>query len=151
MIKLRPATTNDLPVMHAFLQGIIAVERPMDACLKDDPIQYYDPADFIQGEDSELLVAHIGQEVIGCGAAVIKLSKDYVKHDQHLYLAMMYVAEAHRGKGVNGLIMDALIAWGKAREVTTCVLTVYPDNPGAIKAYEKLGFEPALLEMRLRS
>ena len=28
-------------------------------------------------------------------------------------------------------------------------LTVYPDNAPAIRAYEKVGFEPYILEMRL--
>ncbi|MGB3726612.1 MAG: GNAT family N-acetyltransferase [Glaciecola sp.] len=149
-ISIREASLNDLPILHEFLQGIVSAERPMDECLKDEHIVYYDPADFINDAQSLLLIAEVNQQAVGCGAAIIKPSRDYYKHKQHLYLAMMYVSPEHRGKGINGTVMEGLIAWGKQNNVTTCMLTVYPDNPGAIRAYEKLGFERSLLEMRLR-
>ena len=149
-ISIREAKQSDINVLAEFLQGIVSTERPMDACLQDEYIEYYDPASFIEDEKSMLLVAVINNAPVACGAAIIKPSKDYHKHNEHLYLAMMYVAPEHRGKGINGLIIEKLIAWGEQRAVTTCVLTVYPDNPGAIKAYKKLGFEPSLVEMRRR-
>lgn len=149
-INIRTATHHDLPYLRNFLQGIITAERPMDACLKEGPIEYYDPADFINDEKSLLLIADVANTPVACGAAVIKPSKEYYKHEHHLYLAMMYVVPEYRGQGINGLIIEALIEWGKTQGVNTCMLTVYPDNPGAIKAYEKLGFAPSVLEMRLR-
>jgi GNAT superfamily N-acetyltransferase len=149
-VSIREAILNDSAKLAEFLQGIITAERPMDECLKEEYIEYYDPVDFIKDEKSSMLIAEVNGVAVACGAGIIKPSKEYYKHNEHLYLAMMYVAPEHRGKGINGIIMEALIKWGKQKGVTTCMLTVYPDNPGAIKAYEKLGFKPSLLEMRLR-
>ncbi|WP_395340433.1 GNAT family N-acetyltransferase [Ningiella sp. W23] len=149
-MKIRSATLSDLPTLRAYLQGIVEAERPMDECLKNGHIEYYDPSSFIENENANLIVAEINGHLLGCGAGVIRPSKDYYKHDQHLYLAMMYVEAEHRGKGINAKIIKALIAWARDKGVENCVLTVYPSNSGAIKAYEKLGFETALLEMRLR-
>ena len=72
-----------------------------------------------------------------------------MKHDLQGYLGFMYVDEAHRGRGLNKLIIDDLILWCKSRGVNEIRLAVYQDNPSAIKAYEKVGFEKHLITMRL--
>jgi len=149
-IVYRQATLEDKGALDECLQHIVTAERPMDECLKPGYIEYYDPLDFIKSEQSELLVAESDGVIVACGAGVIKPARDYYRYDEFLYLAMMYVAESHRGQGINGEIMRRLLDWGKSKGLTTASLTVYPDNPSAIRAYEKLGFEPALVEMRLR-
>ena len=149
-MKIREATIDDVPTLKMFLQGIVEAERPMDACLQPEHIEYYDPADFINNSDSMLLVAEKSGALVACGAGSIKASKHYYVHDKHLYLAMMYVLPEYRGQGINQKILEGLIEWGRQNNVTYCKLTVYPQNTGAIKAYEKLGFESVLLEMRLR-
>lgn len=149
-IMYRPATIDDKVALDECLQQIVAAERPMDECLQTCFIEYYDPLDFIRLEDSHLIVAVHNNIVVGCGAAKIKQARAYYRYDEYLYLAMMYVADAYRGKGINGEIINRLIQWGKERGLNNASLTVYPDNPSAIRAYEKLGFKPALLEMRLR-
>lgn len=146
----RPANLEDKPALDACLQHIITAERPMDPCLQSGDIEYYDPLDFIKDENATLIVAQDGDQIVGCGAGRIAPNKPYYRYDRCLYLAMMYVAQSHRGQGINGVIMETLIEWGKAKGVTNAKLTVYPGNPSAIRAYEKLGFETALLEMRLR-
>ena len=121
----------------------------MDDTLKPGHIEYYDPADFINDKNGIVLVADVDGQLVGCGAAQICQSKHYYTHDKHVHLAMMYVDDAHRGKGINGAIMDALKTWGVEKGVTHFQLTVYPDNPSALRAYEKMGFKTALLQMRM--
>lgn len=149
-IIYRLATTQDKRALDNCLQQIIEAERPMDECLDDGFIEYYDPLDFIANENATLIVAEQGDVIIACGAAKLKNAKHYYHYDKSLYLAMMYVADAYRGKGINREIIQRLLRWGNERGVTNACLTVYPQNASAIKAYEKLGFMPALIEMRLR-
>jgi GNAT superfamily N-acetyltransferase len=149
-IIYRLARAQDKTALDHCLQQIIAAERPMDECLDDGFIEYYDPLEFITHENASLIVAEQGDVIIGCGAAKLKKAKHYYHYEKSLYLAMMYVADAYRGQGINREIMQRLLTWGKDKGLTNASLTVYPQNASAIRAYEKLGFEPALLEMRLR-
>jgi GNAT superfamily N-acetyltransferase len=61
----------------------------------------------------------------------------------------MYVHEDHRGKGVNKLIIDALLRWCMERNVFEIRLDVYDENTQAIHAYEKVGFKKHMINMRL--
>lgn len=152
-ISYRLATYDDKSALDACLQHIIATERAMDECLQTGFIEYYDPLDFVRLDNAILIVAIDNENdgmIVGCGAAKIKQAREYYRYDEYLYLAMMYVANEYRGKGINGDIINCLIQWGKQKGVENASLTVYPDNTSAIRAYEKLGFKPALLEMRLR-
>jgi GNAT superfamily N-acetyltransferase len=61
----------------------------------------------------------------------------------------MYVDESYRGLGLNQRIMDKLIAWGREQGLCDFYLDVYAGNQSAIKAYEKSGFKPSMIEMKL--
>jgi GNAT superfamily N-acetyltransferase len=62
----------------------------------------------------------------------------------------MYVEPAHRGKGINQMIIAALKTWAYSRNVTELRLDVYHGNATAIKAYEKAGFTSHMINMRLQ-
>lgn len=146
-IVIREASLTDLPTLLEFEQGVIAAERPFDAGLKPDPINYYDIEHLIAAPEVRLAVAEIDDRLIGCGYARLEDAKPYLKYSRQSYLGFMYVRSDHRGKGVNQLILDDLHRWTLARGVTEVRLEVYPDNIGAIRAYEKGGFSPYILQM----
>jgi len=148
-IIIRPAKIEDLAVLKTFEQGVIKFERPFAPNLKEDPIQYYDIADLIEREDAQVLVAVSKNEIIGSGYANIKQNEPYKEPESYAYLGFMYVSPLHRGKGINGKIIDGLMDWTKQRGLTEIQLDVYYENTNAIKAYEKKGFKPSLLQMRL--
>jgi len=135
--------------MLEFERGIVTAERPFDSTLKDGEIHYYDLAQMINQPNVLLVVAQLGDELIGSGYARIENSKDYLKHSRHVYLGYMYVKPTHRGKGVNNMILEALKAWSLENNITEMRLEVYNENLPAIKAYEKAGFTKNLVEMRL--
>jgi len=146
---VRKATLDDVPVLLEFEQGLISAERPMDPTIKDGKISYYDVSEFIKNEDSELFVAVLENEIVASGYAQIKPDRHYLKHTKQGYLGFMFVPEAHRGKGYNKLIMDALINWCKDRKVFEIRLDVYDVNHAAIRAYEKAGLKKHLITMRM--
>ena len=148
-ITVRPATLADLPTLLRFEQGVIAAERPMDPTIQDGPIHYYDLNKMLTSPHIHLVVAEANGTLIGSGYARIDPSRHYLKHAQHAYLGFMYVEPAYRGKGVNQLVIDALNTWARSQNLTELRLDVYTTNENAIRAYEKAGFTPYLINMRM--
>lgn len=149
MFAVRTATLADLPVLLTFEQGIISYERPFNPTLKPDPISYYDIGALIEADYAEVAVVTDGETIVASGYAKEIEAAEYITPQQHCFLGFMFVRPEYRGKGLNKLIMDYLIGWGKDRGLTEVRLQVYADNASAIRAYEKVGFEGLLLEMRL--
>ena len=147
-LLIRKATREDLPVLLAFEQAIIEVERQFDPTLASADVSYYDLAAMIDAPLVELLVAEIDHEVIGSGYARLEESKVYLKHRRHAYLGFMYVVPSRRGSGVNQQLIAALVRWVVSQQVHELRLDVYHDNQAAIRAYEKAGFHRHLTEMR---
>ena len=155
--SVREATLYDLTTLHLFEQELIKYERPFASNLKEDPIHYYNIKDLIERKDAILLVVevktsgegHAGR-LIGSGYALIKESPPHKQPDQFAYLGFMYVAPDYRGQGLNGVVMQQLIDWSKERGIVEIQLDVFAENQSALRAYEKIGFQPDLLKMRLR-
>ncbi|RLD29396.1 MAG: GNAT family N-acetyltransferase [Bacteroidetes bacterium] len=145
---LRIANLDDLPTLLEFEQRLIKAERPMDPSIKDGDISYYDISEMIKATNSEVFVVELDHEIVASGYAKIIDDRNYLKHTKQGYLGFMYVPEEHRGKGLNKLILDALIDWCKARNVFEIRLDVYDVNETAIKAYKKSGFKNYLINMR---
>ncbi len=148
-ITIRKATLNDMETLLRFEQGVIEFERPFDPTL-DENIHYYDLNEMISAPHIELLVAEHAGQLIASGYARIEAAvRPYLKHDQQAYLGFMYVLAEYRGRGINGLLLNQLKIWSAAQGVTELLLEVYAGNAGAIRAYEKAGFEQLTIAMRM--
>lgn len=148
----REATEQDLEILLEFEQGVVTAERPFNSTLIEGEIHYYDLKSLIKSPDAALIVAEENNEIIASGYALIKDSeKYYYQFEKYSYLGFMYVKPEHRGKGINKVITDELISWSKSRGISEIRLEVYAQNESAIKAYEKAGFEPHILTMRLKA
>ena len=148
-ITIRTATTDDISTLMEFEQGVISAERPFDQCFKNETIHYYDLDSLVHDENTELVVAQVGNEVIASGYAKIVKAKPYVQYVFYSYLGFMYVVPKYRGRGINQLIIKALASWSREQGIFNLHLDVYANNHTAINAYEKVGFSPSLVEMRL--
>ena len=148
-IKIRQAASEDLPAILAFEQGVVAAERPYNNEVKDGTVQYYDMAALISSDQSRVLVAEDSGRLVATGHATLKSSSNYLNHDRHAYLGLMFVEPEYRGQGIIQEIIAGLLQWSRSEGVTNFYLDVYGENVAAVKAYEKLGFRPNLVEMRL--
>ena len=146
---VRKATLEDLPVLLEFEQGLIKVERPMDPTIREGEISYYDVGEFIRSDDAEVFVVEQEGRILASGCVRIKPDRHYLKHKRMGHLGFMFVPEEHRGKGLNGLIIEKLVDWCKSRDLQELRLDVYQSNAPAIRAYEKAGFSKHLITMRL--
>lgn len=150
-VIVRPARIKELATLLEFEQGIVVAERPFDPTIKDGEPHYYDLAALIESPLAEVLVAELDGEVIASGYVQEKPAKDYLKYDRYAHLGFMYVKPEHRGKGINQKILDASLEWARSRGLSEIRLEVYSENPSAIRAYEKAGFTPLILEMRMEA
>jgi len=148
-ITVRKAKIEDLEILLNFEQGIIKVERPYDPTLAKDPITYYDLKELILSDKAEVVVATYNSELIASGYIQIRKAKPYLDHDLYAYLGFMFTRPDFRGKGINKKVVEALVKWSKSKNIQEVRLTVYEENLGAIKAYEKVGFKKHLIEMRM--
>jgi RimJ/RimL family protein N-acetyltransferase len=120
----------------------------MDPTIKDGNISYYDISLLIKNDNSDVFVVENNGKILASGYAKILDDRHYLKHEKQGYLGFMFVPNEHRGKGLNKLIMDALINWCKEMKVYELRLDVYDSNNPAIRAYEKAGFKKHLINMR---
>ncbi|PST83619.1 GNAT family N-acetyltransferase [Pedobacter yulinensis] len=148
-ITIREAKIEELPLLRAFEQGIVSAERPFDPTLKPGAIEYYDLGAMILAEDACVVVADAGGKPVGGGYAILKAAKPYQLFDQYAHLGFMFVDPGFRGRGINQQVIEALVAWARGQGISEVRLDVYAGNEPAIRAYEKAGFSPHLLTMRL--
>ncbi len=148
-MHLRIATQDDINDLLNLEQAVVEAERPFNSHIKANNAIYYDLPALINESNSQVLVLEEKNQLIATGYIQIRASKQSLSHEQHGYLGFMYVAPDFRGRGLNRLVMDALVGWGRAYGVNIFYLDVYADNQAAINAYQKLGFTPSLVEMKL--
>ncbi|QRR00671.1 GNAT family N-acetyltransferase [Dyadobacter sandarakinus] len=148
-IIIREARAGELPALLAFEQGIIEAERPFDETFVSGDFHYYNLEVMIANEQAAVIVAELNGELIGSGNARIMPARPYNHFKQYAFLGFMYVQPAHRGKGINSMIIAELVRWAYSKGLYEVRLQVYAENAPAIAAYEKVGFKKHLTEMRL--
>ncbi len=140
---------TDIGLLRQLEQKVVQAERPYNRSIKPENAIYYDLEQLIASESACVLVAQDGDLVIATGYVQTRVSKASLIHEEHGYLGFMYVDELYRGMGINRLLTDKLIVWGKERGLSDFYLDVYADNQPALKAYEKSGFKTSMIEMKL--
>ncbi len=148
-MNFREAKVDDLSQLLDLEQKVIEAEQPFNSSIKTEKTTYYDIEGLILDSDSHLIVAEDADQIIATGYAQIRRSKRSLNHDTHSYLGYMYVSPDFRRKGINQALIEQLISWSTSKGAQAIYLDVYSKNASAIKAYEKAGFEPSLLEMKL--
>ena len=147
-VRIRRAEHQDLPILEDFLQQLIAVERPMDPSLEQvEFIKYYELSSFIESATAELYVATVNNEIVGSGYGDIRQNKAHFAHTNYGYVGFMFVKEEFRGLGISSKVLEKIFEWFRSKGIKETRLTVYQENPSAIRAYEKVGYKKNLIEM----
>ncbi|MCV2885166.1 GNAT family N-acetyltransferase [Aestuariibacter sp. AA17] len=148
-IHFRQATLEDIPQLARCEQGVLSAERPFNETIKASDARYYDLPKLLSDPAVHVIVAEQDNIIIATGYIRIETSKQSLTHARHGYLGFMYVAPEMRGRGLNKDVISKLVDWAKQHNIHDFYLDVYSQNASAIRAYEKLGFRPALVEMKL--
>ncbi|MBQ4878112.1 GNAT family N-acetyltransferase [Pseudoalteromonas luteoviolacea] len=149
-MHFRAATLEDKAALLNLEQAVVDAERPYNNQIKADA-HYYDLDKLLQSEQASVQVAECNNQIIATGYVQIRLSKQSLEHEQHGYLGFMFVSPEFRGQGLNQKITQRLIDWAESKGIYDFYLDVYNDNQAAINAYQKLGFKPSLLEMKVNT
>lgn len=149
VVTTREARKEDLETLLEFEQGVIEAERPFDSSLKEGKISYYNLKEMIFAENVHLIVAIIEDEIVGSGYLKIERSRSYRKNELNGYIGFMYVKPNFRGKRISSVILESLKDWAKKQELKELRLDVYKENLGAIKSYERFGFNKSLINMKM--
>ena len=89
------------------------------------------------GETYPALVAAVGDEVVGFGAlAPYRPKPSYARTVED----SVYVKDGWRGKGVGGLILDALVERARACGHHSMIARIIADNDGSLRLHERRGF-----------
>lgn len=148
-MHFREAKLSDLPRLRELEQQVVQAERPFDEDIKAGEPHYYDIEELIRSANSYLLVCEHEEEIIATGYTQIRESRQSLAHAVHAYLGFMYVSPDWRGQSLNKRILERLQTWSEEHGARHLYLEVYSANAAAIRAYQKVGFEPCLLEMKL--
>ena len=148
-ITTKIAKKEDLETLLEFEQGIIEAERPFDSLLKEGKISYYNLEEMIFAEHVHLIVAIVENEIVGSGYVRIEKSGSYHKNELNGYIGFMYVKPDFRGKRISSVILESLRYWAKEQGLKELRLDVYNENLGAIKSYERFGFNKSLINMKM--
>lgn len=146
---VREAQPEDYDALLALEQKVVEAERPFNADLKETGVHYYDIHRLISDQSTRMIVAELSGTIVATGYMQVRDSKSSLTHDKHGYLGFMYVAQEYRGLGLNKIVVQDLVDWGQSRGIRHFYLDVYADNAAAVRAYEKFGFQPSLIEMKL--
>ena len=149
-IKYRRADIKDLVTLYKFEQAIVATERPFDPTLKPGHINDYDIKAMIDDNDTEVIIAEVDLEIVGSGYVKISNAKSYLNFEKYAYAGFMYVKPGYRRKGISQTIIEKLKSWAKSKNVNELRLDVYDENHIAVAAYEKIGLQKHLVEMRMK-
>ena len=88
------------------------------------------------------------QRAVGClwlGDAI-----DQIEGDRHTYIFLLYVAPAHRRKGIGTALMAQAALWAKQRGDRKISLQVFTNNQPALDMYHQLGYKPQSFWMTKR-
>lgn len=93
----------------------------------------------ITRDDSLVLVAESGTDIVGYIAGGFIQKEDYLLSESMAEAENMFVKESHRGQGIGGRLLNEFEKWCKERKVQRIRFVASAANSGAIKLYKSLG------------
>jgi GNAT superfamily N-acetyltransferase len=135
MIKVRPATPADVPVILRFVRELAAFEREPDAVTATEPMLA--AALFGEHPAAEAVLAEREGEPLGFALFFHNFST--WEGRRGLYLEDLYVTPAARGQGAGAALLRHLAALAVARGCARFEWSVLDWNEGAIAFYRAMG------------
>ena len=151
-ITIRAARTADLPVLKELSTAMEAWLNSLDDKPEDiDPARADALASLAFGPHRvcEVIVAELDGEVVGY---LIYNFGVWIGEDiaPCLYVADIYVPEAHQRRGIGRALMEHAREIARQRGARNVFWTVWRKNPAAQEFYRRLGAEPFDEEIMMR-
>lgn len=94
----------------------------------------FDPYNTLD-ETAHVVLIHVGQEPVGCGCF-----RPYPTVHGAIEIKRMYVKPSMRGKGIAGMILSELEAWGAELGYAKALLETGTKQPEAVASYTRAGY-----------
>lgn len=127
-LEIAPADPTAAPV-----RALIGALDEYMARLYPPASNHLVPPDELRGPGVVFLVAHLGADVVGCGAVVDR-------DGEYGELKRMYVRPDCRGAGIGRALLEALAAQARTRGLRMLRLETGIAQPEALALYERSGF-----------
>jgi ribosomal protein S18 acetylase RimI-like enzyme len=108
-------------------------------------------AHLLEKPDTVLLLARVGDELAGYGLAQVTpasatwLADTWVTGDPIGEIESLAVAVAHRNRGIGSALLSELERELSAQGVASLIIGALPANSGAVRLYERRGYQPTWL------
>jgi ribosomal protein S18 acetylase RimI-like enzyme len=156
-IIIREAMLTDLNDIYEMQKLLGDHELPYDEVIDIDSVKsgkgwgyigYVDMKAKIESEENYVLVAETVEagkkKCVGVCYGQIKMDEVWSVNETYGYVGCVYIMEAYRGNRGDGIwprMVDKLTSWFKSHHIKQMRLDCYTENVGAVRAYEKNGFE----------
>ena len=145
-ISVRKATADDYNPLCELFDEIDALHRdnlphifqkPGGAAREQD---YY--SGLIADENIALLVAEVGEKLVGFVHAIVKDASAFPVFVPRRYAIVdsIIVKSGFQNRGIGRILIDKIQEWASAKGAISIELNVYEFNQTAISFYEKLGY-----------
>lgn len=146
-ISVRKATLDDYNSLCELFDEIDTLHRdnlprifqkPSGAAREQD---YY--AGLIADENVALLVAEVGEKLVGFAHAIVRDNSAIPVFIPRRYAVVdgIVVKSGFQNHGIGRILMDTMQEWAIAKGATSIELNVYEFNQTAISFYERLGYQ----------
>jgi len=136
---VRTATLDDAAELAAYAAALFAERLPgifrRDAPTLEQEVEFI--RSYLEPDNSTLLVAVRNGVIVG----IVSLKGDTLEEEAHVGTFAISVAREARGQGVGSALIEALVAWAPGHGISRIQGFAWENNPGALRLYERLGFE----------
>ncbi|MEI9937132.1 MAG: GNAT family N-acetyltransferase [Pseudomonadota bacterium] len=152
--RVRAATLGDYDGMRALLAEVDELHRLNMPWLFQTPTTEARSKDFFEdllgGENSTVLVADAGPEIVGVATALTRTSPDFAVFVSQSWgvLDNIAVSKSWRRRGVGTALIHDAERWVRVRGARWIELGVYEFNDDARAFYRKLGYLPISTKLR---
>ncbi|MCW2605400.1 MAG: GCN5-related N-acetyltransferase, partial [Frankiales bacterium] len=145
-VRVRPATTDDLPALLAFAEELRDQLLPVGESTRGRTAvrpglegRYLDA---LEDPDRHLVVA-VGEDDLPLGMALFTVASANALLDiPAVHMSHAVVADRHKRRGAGKALVAAAAAYAEQRGVEQLVVSVHPGSRDANRFFARLGFAP---------
>ncbi|HEY3209252.1 MAG TPA: GNAT family N-acetyltransferase [Actinomycetota bacterium] len=148
-LRIRPATEGDLPAVMRLFHELASLQEPWRVFtprpnLSEEMRRRYQ-AD-VADPDALLVVAELNGEIVGMAAGHLHKPSS-MSEELAVELGSVYVRREHRERGVAGALTAQVAQFARERGVQRITLKTFAQNEEALLAWQRLGFEPRMVQL----